>query len=168
MERAEFDVNPHDLRLAMRRWATGVTVVTSKFNKIQHGMTVSSFTSVSLDPPTVLISLEKTTRTHELVQGSGFFGVTILASGQTEISDRFAGRQTEDQDRFMGLNTFTLETEVPLLADGLASFDCRVVSAYEVGSHTIFIGDVLASQIRMNENRPLIYYNRDYRILCEK
>lgn len=168
MERTEFDIDPHDLRLAMRRWATGVTVVTSKFNGIQHGMTVSSFTSVSLEPPTVLISLEKSTRTHELVLGSGFYGVTILANGQSEISDRFAGRQTEDQNRFIGLDTFTLETGVPLLADGLASFDCRVFSAYEVGSHTIFIGHVLASQIRMNENRPLIYYNRDYRILCEK
>jgi flavin reductase (DIM6/NTAB) family NADH-FMN oxidoreductase RutF len=167
VERSELDVDPHDLRLAMRRWATGVTIVTSKMNEIKHGMTVSSFTSVSLDPPTVLISLEKTTRTHDLVQGSGLFGVTILGSGQAEISDRFAGRQTEYEDRFLGLDTFTLETGVPLLADGLASFDCRVVSAYEVGSHTIFIGDVLASQIKMNENKPLIYFNRDYRNLCE-
>jgi len=167
VERSELDINPHDLRLAMRRWATGVTIVTSRVNEIQHGMTVSSFTSVSLEPPTVLISLEKTTRTHELVQDSGFFGVTILGHGQAEISDRFAGRQTEDQDRFLGLDTFTLETGVPLLADGLASFDCRVVSAYEVGSHTIFIGDVLASQIKMDESQPLIYFNRNYRILCE-
>ena len=167
MERSELDVDPHDLRLAMRRWATGVTIVTSKMNEIKHGMTVSSFTSVSLDPPTVLISLEKTTRTHDLVQGSGLFGVTILGSGQAEISDRFAGRQTEYEDRFLGLDTFTLESGVPLLADGLASFDCRVVLAYEVGSHTIFIGDVLASQIKMNENKPLIYFNRDYRNLCE-
>lgn len=167
MERSELDVNPHDLRLAMRLWATGVTIVTSKVKEVQHGMTVSSFTSVSLDPPTVLISLEKSTRTHELVQESGIFGVTILGSGQREISDRFAGRQTEFQDRFLGVDIFTLETGVPLLVDGLASFDCRVVSAYEVGSHTIFIGDVLASQIKMNESKPLIYFNRNYRILCE-
>jgi len=167
VERSESDINPHDLRLAMRRWATGVTIVTSRVNGIQHGMTVSSFTSVSLEPPTVLISLEKTTRTHELVQESGTFGVTILGRGQAEISDRFAGRQTEHQDRFLGLDTYTLESGVPLLTDGLASFDCRVVSEYEVGSHTIFIGDVLASQIKMDESQPLIYFNRNYRMLCE-
>jgi len=159
-------VDPEVLRLAMRQWATGVTIVTSLLGGIRHGMTVSSFTSVSLTPPLVLISLEWGTRTHDLVKNAGIFGVTILARQQQEISDRFAGRHTEDMDRFDGLETFTLATGVSLLEGGLASFDCQVVGVYEAGDHTIFIGDVVAAQIGPG-NQPMIYYDRAYRNLME-
>lgn len=164
MEFPGFTVDPDIMRLAMRQWATGVTVVTSHFAGVRHGMTVSSFTSVSLSPPLILVSLESGTRTHNLVQQARLFGVTILDDQQQEISERFAGRSTEHQDRFDNLETYTLATGAALLVQGLASFDCLVVSTTAAGNHTLFIGEVLAAQIGRGNN-PLIYYNRTYRRL---
>lgn len=165
----DFEVNPEALRLAMRRWATGVTVVTSEHQGNRHGMTVSSFTSVSLAPPLVLVSLENVTRTCKLVKESKVFAVTILGAHQQAISDRFAGREEppgEEADRFDGLKTYRLFTGAPLLVDGLSGFDCRVVAAYTAGTHTLFIGQVLAVRILGEEDpEPLVYFNRGYRWL---
>jgi flavin reductase (DIM6/NTAB) family NADH-FMN oxidoreductase RutF len=158
-------IDPEDLRVAMRQWATGVTVVSVNHEGRQHGMTVSSFTSVSLAPPLVLVSLEQVTNTHWLVEQAGHFGVTILDQDDQEISDRFAGRQTEFADRFSGLETFTMVSNAPLLRVGLAWFDCRVVATYRAGTHTVFIGEVVA--VKTGEaGLPLIYYERDYRRLA--
>ncbi len=157
-------IDSEQLRLAMRQWTTGVTIVTSELNGYRHGMTVSSFTSVSLVPPMLLVSIERIVRTHQLISQSGLFGVSILAERHQMISDRFAGRDTVAEDRFAGLETFTLETGAPLLEDGLANFDCKVVSRHEAGSHTLFIGLVVA--VRLGKaGEPLIYYNRQYRQL---
>lgn len=154
-------VDPDQFRSAMRRWATGVTVVTAQYANHRHGMTVSSFTSISLEPPLVLISLEQGVKTNQMIQTSGFFGVTILGEDQNLISDRFAGRVPGIEDRFQGLEVLTLQTGAPLLADGLACFDCRVLSATDAGTHTIFLGEVIALRIGQ-ESRPLVYFERAY------
>jgi flavin reductase (DIM6/NTAB) family NADH-FMN oxidoreductase RutF len=145
-------------------WSTGVTVVTVQHNNRRHGMTVSSFTSLSLDPPLVLVSLEQITKTHRLVQQAGHFGVTILEENQKQISDRFAGRISEYRDRFDGLETFAMVSGAPMLTQGLAWLDCQVVVTYQAGNHTVFIGEVLAVKSR-DTGQPLLYYNRDYRRL---
>jgi flavin reductase (DIM6/NTAB) family NADH-FMN oxidoreductase RutF len=157
-------VTPDALRFAMRRWATGVTVVTSSHGANQHGMTVSSFTSLSLEPPLVMVSLEISTRTHDLVQASNCFGVTILAVDQPEISSRFAEPSTESEYRFEGLESFTLETGSPFIEDGLAFFDCRVVGRHDAGTHTVFIGEVVAAR-QGPEKNPLLYFDQRYRSL---
>jgi flavin reductase (DIM6/NTAB) family NADH-FMN oxidoreductase RutF len=154
-------IDPELLRSAMRQWATGVAIVTASFDGVVHGMTVSSFTSVSLMPPQVLISLAQNTRTYDLVKNSRSFGVTLLSQGQQDISDRFAGRIADEQDRLTGLETFTLETGAPLLKNGLAHFDCHVIATFTSGTHTLFIGAVLAAQGREDAG-PLLYYNRGY------
>ena len=153
-------VKPEDLRCAMRQWATGVSVVSAQHDGQRHGMTVNSFTSISLDPPLVLVSLERVTRTHDMVGEAGSFAVTILRHDQREISDTFAGRLTEQSDRFAGLETFTLQTGAPLITGGIAHFDCQVVATYEAGTHTVFIGQVVA--LNCDTGDPLLYYNRDY------
>lgn len=156
-------VDAATLRHAMRKWATGVAIVTSAHDGAAHGMTASSFTSVSLTPPQVLISLALATRTHTLVRASRIFAVSLLAAGQESISDRFAGRADGD-DRLAGLDTFTLVTGTPLLRDAIAHFDCRVIATFTSGTHTIFIGEVLA--VRSSEAAsPLVYYDRAYRSL---
>ena len=156
--------DPEDLRHAMRHWATGVAIVTSSHAGVAHGMTISSFTSVSLTPPQVLISLAHSTRTYSLVKASRVFGISLLAAGQEAISDRFAGRLSEADDRLSGLDTLTLVTGVPLLRDTLAQFDCRVIATFTSGTHTIFIGGVLA--VGSNEQgSPLLYYDRAYHSL---
>jgi flavin reductase (DIM6/NTAB) family NADH-FMN oxidoreductase RutF len=154
-----------NLREAMRYWASGVGVLGAEHQGTRHGMTVSSFTSLSIEPPLVMVSLQKSSRTHNLVVGSEAFAVTLLAEGQREISDLFAGLETEQDDRFAGLQTFTLETGSPLLREGLAFFDCRVVGQYDAGTNTVMIGEVVAAQTnpRGEELAPLVYFNRDYR-----
>ena len=152
------------LRLGMRQWATGVTIVTTHSGGEWHGMTVSSFTSISLSPPLILVSLQNETRTQALVKQSGVFGVTILDETQAGVSDRFAGRPIEVPDRFAGLETFVLTTGSPMLQIGLANFDCHVAATYSVVEHTLFIGEVVAVRLGQ-EKLPLIYYNRNYRYL---
>jgi flavin reductase (DIM6/NTAB) family NADH-FMN oxidoreductase RutF len=159
-------IQPEELRSVMRYWATGVTVVTAQHAGVRHGMTVNSFTSISLGPPLVLVSLEQTARTHDLVKEAGNFGITLLAEGQQQISDIFAGRQPGHIDRFEGLETFVLVSGAPLLRGGLAFLDCRVVSTYAAATHTLFIAEVVAAQSNPEneaQNWPLLYYNRTYR-----
>jgi flavin reductase (DIM6/NTAB) family NADH-FMN oxidoreductase RutF len=155
-------IDPEELRQAMRNWATGVTIVSARYGETQHGMTVSSFTSVSLKPPLLLVSLEQVTKTHLLVSSSGYFGVSLLAQHQKEISDRFAGRHTEFSNRFESLQTFQLVSGTPLLSDSLSVFDCKTVTSIPSGTHTIFIGEVLAAR-HLSHHLPLIYFDRDYR-----
>jgi len=152
------------LRQAMRFWVTGVTVVTAAHQGVQHGMTVTSFTSLSLTPAQVLVSLAQNTRTHDLVARSRFFGISILAASQKDVSDRFAGRIEDEQNRLAGLETFTLSSGAPMIAGGLAHLDCHVVTTLGSGTHTIFIGEVLAAR-NVEDGQPLIYFNRDYKKL---
>jgi len=154
-----------NLRIAMRNWATGVCVVAVARDGVRHGMTVNTFTSLSLVPPLVMVSLERTTKTHQLLEQTGSFAVTILRSDQGAISDRFAGRLPDDLDRFNGLETFTLLSGAPLLAGGLSYFDCQVVSTYPAGTHTVFIGAVQAVK-RGDSGEPLLYFQQDYHGLC--
>lgn len=161
-------IQPGDeLREVMRFWASGVAVVGAEFDGVRHGMTVSSFTSLSLEPPLVMVSLQKATRTHDLVIGSEAFAVTVLGEDQQAVSNRFAGMESEDEDRFVGIETYTLETGSPLLHHGLAFFDCRLVGQHDAGTHTVIIGEVVAAQINEHGDQiaPLVYFNRDYRKL---
>lgn len=160
------EIDPEQVRQAMRHWATGVTIVTSCHDGHRHGMTVSSFTSISLSPPLLLVSLQQEAHTHGLIKSSGVFGVTLLREDQSAISDRFAGRLGEDVDRFEGLQTFDLLTGSPFLQDGLAFMDCQVAHEIPIGDHTLFIGRIVALQMAP-EGRPLVYFNRNYRCLGE-
>lgn len=157
-------VGPEEFRLAMRNWATGVSVVTTQYQGIRHGMTVNSLTSISLTPPLVLVSLERKTRTHSLVGKSGIFGITILSENQQSVSDCFAGRCGDHENRFANLETHSLVTSAPFIDGGLVYLDCRVVTTYDASTHTLFIGEVVASQIG-KDDQPLIYLNRMYRRL---
>jgi len=154
-------LDPEKLRAAMRAWSAGVTVVAATHEGHKHGMTVNSFTSISLEPAMITISLLSTTRTHELVSKSRAFGLTILSAKQSQISDLFAGKMSGVEDRFAGLQTETLVTGSPLIVGGLAWLDCRVVETFAVGINTLFISEVLAAR-DMHEGQPLIYHNRKY------
>jgi flavin reductase (DIM6/NTAB) family NADH-FMN oxidoreductase RutF len=158
-------VHAEELRGVMRQWATGVTLVTAQDGGKPHGMTVSSFTSISLDPPLVLVSLENTARTHRLVRESGAFVVAILEASQQDLADRFAGRIPDGEDRFEGLEYETARTGSPIPQGALAYLDCEVVEGQPAGTHTVFIGRVVASGVRPG-GKPLLYYDRSYRRLA--
>ena len=150
-----------DLRSAMRAWSAGVSIVTASYEGNIHGMTVNSFTSISLEPAMITVSLQKNTRTFEYVSKAQAFGLTILSSEQADISDLFAGRKPEVRDRFEGLQTETLITGAPLIVGGLAWLDCRVVQTYDAGTNTLFISEVVAAR-GTGAGVPLLYHNREY------
>ena len=126
------------------------------------GPSLSKTGELATNPvPADAVSLERGRHTHELVERSGYFGVSVLSDQHKELSDRFAGRLTESGDRFAGLETFRLVTETPLLSVALAAFDCRVIATHPVGTHTLFIGEVLAIQ-NQEGGSPLLYFNQAY------
>jgi len=152
-------LDPEQLRRTMRAWTTGVTVVTAIHEGKQYGMTVNSFTSLSLEPPLISVALRKLTHTHELVEKSGEFALTILSADQGDISDRFAGKLTDISDRFEGLETSKLLIDAPLIKGGIAHLNCRVKDSISVGENTLFIAEVIAAQVE-GEGNPLVYHNR--------
>jgi flavin reductase (DIM6/NTAB) family NADH-FMN oxidoreductase RutF len=157
----EQTLNPEELRAAMRAWSAGVAVATTVYEGKQHGATVNSFTSISLDPALLTICLQKTSNTHDLILRSRAFGLTILSAEQAEIADLFAGKVEGVADRFNGLQIATLVTGSPLLPGGLAWLDCRVVETFDAVSSTLFIAEALAAQT-MNNRQPLVYHSREY------
>ncbi|MCJ7707252.1 MAG: flavin reductase family protein, partial [Anaerolineales bacterium] len=118
-----------------------------------------------LDPALVLVSLENATETHRMIEESGAFAVSILAEGQEDLAERFAGRVADGADRFAGVSYETAVTGAPIPAGTLAYLDCRVLAAHPAGNHTLFIGQVAAAGFRP-EGIPLLYYDRDYRRLA--
>ena len=148
----------------LSHWASGVTVVTAHRGDERVGITASSFSSVSLDPPLILICVVKKLYTHQIIQESGSFGVHILQTEQLEWGMRFAGMIPEIEDRFAGLNVTTAVTGAPILADAMAWLDCRVANAHDSGDHTIFVGEVMATKSG-DIGEPLLYYHRQWRQL---
>ena len=160
-------VDSNALRLTMRQWVTGVTIVTSVADGRRGGMTVSSFTSVSLDPPTVLVCLNKTTFTHELVQKSNIFAISLLGTGQDEISNRFAGFDpaiVDHDQRFEGVDVATGLTGADFIVGAIGWLDCRVIATHEAATHTVFFGEVIYAQAQV-DRPPLVYYNRNYQLM---
>ena len=150
-----------ELREAMRLWAAGVSMVTSCFEGIQHGMTVNSIISISLFPVLVTITLANSTRTKYLVPKSSVFAITILEENQQELSEYLAGSGHPSYDLFKGLNIFRLISECQLLKEGIAYLDCHVVHQYEMPSLTLFVRELLAA-VHSYEKWPLLHMNRNY------
>ena len=152
-----------DLRGVMRRFATGVTVVTAQSAEGPAlGVTVNSLTSVSLEPPLVLICLAKYLRMHaELIGPGAHFAVNLLGGDQEALSRRFAG-QRPGVDPFAEIEVSAgAATGAPILTPGLGHLECRVVAAYPGGDHTIFLGEVLAAGVS-DEQPALVYYLSQY------
>ncbi len=155
-------ISPHCFRDALRLFSAGVTIVTSRHGSQRHGLTVSAFCSVSADPPLVAVVIDRGCSINALLDHSeAVFAVNILESDQVELSNRFAFEKEED--RFLLGDWRTAETGSPVLSDCLAWLDCTLRERHEAGSHTLFIGEVQASQVNRPDASPLIYWNRDYR-----
>lgn len=153
-------VDASTFRNVLSQWPSGVTVVTTLVDGVRHGMTASSFSSVSAEPPLVSVCLSRHLYSHELISSSGVFGINVLAKDQAEIARRFAG-MVDVEDRFAGETWTTAETGVPLLDSALGWLDCRVVHEYPGGDHTIFVGEVLAGQAA-SRKAPLLFHSRSW------
>jgi len=156
-----------DMRDTLRLWASGVAVVSTADSICRAGMSVSAFNSLSLDPPTILVCLQKDTRTAEVIQSSGIFAVSILGADQAYVSDRFAGRVPlpEGEDRFDCFPIITAQTGVPILADAIAWLDCKLNAIHDGNTHWIIVGEVVATGHQTENVAPLLYFDRNYHTL---
>ena len=154
-------VDPAAFKAVMGQWPSGVTVVTTVDDDGPHGMTASSFSSVSLEPPLVSVCVAKHLNTHGRLRASGVFAVNILDKDQVDHGLRFAGMLDEVSDRFAGVDVTTAVTGAPLLTGTLGWVDCRVWQAYDGGDHTIFVGEVLAAGTDPAAS-PLLYHSRSW------
>lgn len=152
-------------RAVMRRWTSGVTVATVRDGDDVRGITLSSFSSVSLDPPLVLISVDKRAVCHGMIGRSGRFCVHILAEGQSLISDRFAGRRPGEHAEFADCSSRTTPSGAPIIDGCLGYFDCRVTAAIDGGDHTIFLGFIDGGDAA-GDGAPLVFYAGSYRQLA--
>jgi flavin reductase (DIM6/NTAB) family NADH-FMN oxidoreductase RutF len=158
----ESPVTSEEFRRACGRFATGVTIASVlDANGSPHGLTVNSFTSVSLDPPLILICLGHAVTCIDAFRSSRHFGINVLAEGQQALSDRFARK---GQDRFEGLEWYRGPSGVPLLEGVLAAIECRVHQRFTSGDHDIFVGEMI--HMRASEGRPLLYFAGRYRGLA--
>jgi 4-nitrophenol 2-monooxygenase / 4-nitrocatechol 4-monooxygenase, reductase component len=145
-------VSAADFRGLIGVFATGVTVVTTVDRGMSYGTTASALSSVSLDPPTLLVCMNRASRTGHAIAASGHFAVNVLGEDQEVVARHFA-RPGSD---FSAYATTRGRRGSPLLADALASFECRVTDAVEAGTHTVLIGAVEAAKGR--HGMPLAYF----------
>jgi flavin reductase (DIM6/NTAB) family NADH-FMN oxidoreductase RutF len=148
------------LKQAMRSYPQGVTVVTVMAEDGPVGLTVSSFTSVSLDPPLVLISIAKSSGLYALFRDAGAFAVNFLADDQKTVSDRFAGR-TGEKHRFDGIRFTKGMTGSPVISGSRAVLECKAWQRFEGGDHSILVGEVVVAKT-LNSKKPLVYYSQQY------
>jgi flavin reductase (DIM6/NTAB) family NADH-FMN oxidoreductase RutF len=156
------DVSPNDFRSAMRHLTGGVSVVTVGKGRDINGMTVTSVSSLSVDPPTLIVSINRAASSWPLLKRYGFFGVNMLTSDQLDIAERFTGKGgLKGPDRFAGAQWTTRASGVPLLAGALAAIDCEVEDIVERHSHAIIIGRVLDLQLSARTG-ALAYWQGQY------
>ena len=158
-------VDPKGFRDVMSHFASGVTVVTTMCDGAPHGLTVSAFSSVSLSPPRVLICLGNDTDSKPLIDRSGAFAVHILGRAHVDFGPRFAKLIPGFEDPFVGLSYRAEVTGSPILAECIAWLDCHVESAFAIGDHTIYIGDVRAAGRPSEDGEPVLYFRRAWRVL---
>lgn len=155
-------------RHALRHFPAGVTIVTinAPTEEKPHGLTVSAFASISPDPPLIMIAIDHRNHANALLEQEGTtFAVNILAQEADELSNRFAW--VKDEDRFAMGDWTTAVTGAPILTTALAWLDCTIHKRIVAGANTIFIGEVQASSVPRDGDKPLIYWNRGYRKLSQ-
>lgn len=141
--------------------STSVSVVTTRDGTKRIGITISACTSVSADPPTLLVCINRRSPANAAVAMNGVFAVNLLNVAQRCIADTFAGRSKDNKPfDFSCCNSTDGELGAPLIDDAVAALECRVVGQHDIGTHTVFFGEVVA--IRLGSHKPLLYCQRDY------
>lgn len=154
-------ISKDEFRAALGRFASGVTIVTTKDKAGRlHGITVSAFCSVSLKPPLILVCIDKQTGSHHTFEETDAFVVNILREDQQHYSDQFASRLP---DKFDGIEFTETGNGVPVLKNALVNLECRLVNSHDNGDHTIFVGEILKSHV--SDGEPLVYFHGNYRKL---
>lgn len=157
--------DPDRFREAMRLTASGVAVVSTEGPAGPAGLTVSSLCSLSMEPPALIFCVNRSGRALRPLLENGVFAANFLHVEQTDLADAFAGRAPHlSDDRFSLGRWRTMVTGAPVLCDALCAFDCRVSRTFDVSTHCIVVGDVLAVASTLSE--PLVFSDRRYRSLA--
>lgn len=153
----ESGVDANAFRSVMRQLAGSVTVITTEGDGVLHGFTATAVCSVCADPPTILIVVNKSTRTHPHIDRKGYFAVNVLAQSQKNVAEHFAGK---GDDQFSSVSHTTTKNGVPLISGAAAHLECKIVERIAVGTHTIFIGCVVGTGAE--SCAPLVYHDARY------
>ena len=148
-----------EFRRILGHWVTGVSVVTAQpANEAPCGLTANAFCSVSLDPPLVLVCVEKSADSHDCIARAGAFCVNVLSSDQERLARHFA--EADAAQKFLGVAFHAERTGSPVLDVALAWVDCTLRERYDGGDHTIYLGEVVAGDA--HEGTPILYYRGGY------
>ena len=150
-----------DFKNAMSLLTSAVNVVTTAGMSGRYGFTASAVCSVTDTPPTLLVCMNKSSRSHEHFIENKILTVNVLGAEHEQISNVFASSRCSSDERFKQGNWMTLETGAPVLEEALVSFDCEIDQIQEVGTHSIFICRVAAIQ-KSEQDQSLVYFNRAY------
>ncbi len=152
-------IDPSEFRRVLGHWVTGVAVVASRTGQGEPcGFTANAFTSLSIDPPLVLVCVDRAGNSHASIRAAGVFTVNVLGSDDERLARHFA--VSGGSDKFEGIAWRTAASGAPILEESLAWVDCSVRQTVPGGDHTIFIGEVLAADAE--EGEPLIFYRGGY------
>jgi len=155
-------IEKSELRRAMGHFATGVTVITTRNEQGQpFGLTANAVSSLSLNPPLILICVDKGADTYPYFARSGVFAVNILSEPQEAVSRRFA---TTGIEKFEGMGYHKNQMGCAILDDTVGHLDCRIVNSFDAGDHTIYVGEVDA--VELTEDPPLLFFRGGYRKLA--
>ena len=157
-------ISSDTFRRVMGHFVTGVTVVTALDGERPFGITVNALSSVSLDPPLVMVALDRRRFLTPIVRAAGRYAVNILSEEQQDLSDCFAGAPVEPgREDFCGAAWHPGDTGLPLLDGAIATLECSVVQTFSAGDHDLFIGrvDTLSDELQ-HHPMPLLYYRRNY------
>lgn len=157
-------MDPEGFKEILANFATGITVVTMEGEGRYHGITISSFTSVSLLPPLILVCIDQHARSHGWISETQRFAVSFLNEEQGFLADRFAGRAPAPQERFQDVEHHLLPDGLPVLSDSLGWLSCRVTEAVRAGDHTIFVAEVVDGGLG-RPGHPLLLYGSRFRYL---
>ena len=159
------DITPDEFRRVMGRFASGVTIVTTRRGDDAHGTTMSAVCSVSLQPQLVLICVDHDSDIRALIRESGVFAVNMLHEGQADLAAALSHKGTPEllaAHRLENLPHHAGATGAPLLDDSLAFIECRVEQAIVAGDHTIYVGAVETAGVNPDVERPLLHYEGRY------
>ena len=151
-------MDPKHFRDTLGRFATGVTVITVSDGELSRGMTANAFSSVSLDPPLVLVCVDQNATCLEMIRNAKKFNVNFLAQEQKQISDWFAGKGRDAEDQFSELEYDVGENVTPVLKGNIGLLECELFNEVPGGDHSIFIGLVNRALFEEEVKAPLLYY----------
>jgi flavin reductase (DIM6/NTAB) family NADH-FMN oxidoreductase RutF len=160
-------VDPEGFRVALRHFASGVTIVTANHEGTIHGITVSAFTSISLEPPIVMVAINNVSPLRQIILDSEHYAVHILSTDQQRLSSTFAA-SIPGSEKYGELVVEMGISGAPRIAGALAVLECVMVQSLEVGTHTLMFGRVVESSAQLEPGSPLIYYHRNYWRLADK